>query len=124
MTKIKRVFITSLFLFLIMAPSVGAQYFTLVPEECQGTQMPGEAQCNLTSVETMAGNLASIILGLTGSLALLMFIIGGIQLILAGGQAKQYEKAKNTLTYAVLGLALILFSGALIKFLIKSLTGA
>lgn len=124
--KIKIVLVAVVLSFLV-APSVFAQVGplpSLVPPECRGNQVPGvDPPCTLTSVETMAGNLATIILGVTGSLALLMFVIGGVQMILAGGIPKQYEKAKSTLTNALLGLILVIFAGALVKFLVKSLTG-
>ena len=122
MTKIKKIAAVSALLFILFAPSAGAQAFpSLVPAECRGSQLANE--CTLTSVETMATNLATIILGTSGSLALLMFIVGGIQYIMAGGNAKYAAKAKDTLMYAALGLVIVLFAGALIKFLVKSLTG-
>jgi hypothetical protein len=59
--KIK-IIITAVVLSFLMAPSVFAQVGPLpplVPPECRGNQMPGTPQCTLTSVETMAGNLAT-----------------------------------------------------------------
>jgi len=126
MTKIKKILLLSALFFLFLAPAVNAAPFpSIVPDECRGDQTEGGGvgPCNLTAVETMATNIATIILGVSGSLALLMFVIGGIQYILAGGSAKYVTKAKDTLTYSALGLALVIFAGVLIKFLVKSLTG-
>lgn len=106
---------------LFPALPVEAALPSLVPAACKGAA-PIE-ECNLTAFEQTVANAAQIILGIAGSLALLMFIIGGVQLLVSGGSSKMIEKGKTTLKYAVLGLALILLAGVLIKLLIGKLTG-
>jgi len=127
MKKINTILISVFFLFIISAPIASAATFpTLIPEECTGDQMVAQGEqipCNLSSVELMLTNVAQMILGITGSLALLMFVIGGIRYIIAGGIANQVSKAQETIKFAALGLGLVLFAGVLIKFLLKSLTG-
>lgn len=101
---------------------------SLVPEACLGdapvnTSEGGEA-CDLTAVELLIGNIAQIILGLSGSLALLAFVVGGILFLVSGGEKKRIEQGQNMLKYAAIGLAMILLSGVAIKVLLKVLTGA
>ncbi|MBI5077605.1 hypothetical protein HZB94_04465 [Candidatus Falkowbacteria bacterium] len=94
---------------------------SLVPIECQG---PADISvCNLTAFEQMVANAAQIILGIAGSLTLLMFVIGGVQFLISGGNPKMIDKGKSTLKYATFGLALILLAGVAIKLLIGKLTG-
>lgn len=106
--------------FTVVAPAMAALP-SLVPTACQGTADISE--CGLTQFEEMVANAAQIILGIAGSLTLLMFVIGGVQFLLSGGNTKMIEKGKTTLKYATLGLALILLAGVVIKLLIGKLTG-
>ncbi len=48
-------------------------------------------------------------------IAFVMLLIGGIRWILAGGDEKSVEKARNTITAALIGLVIILVAFALIR---------
>lgn len=48
-------------------------------------------------------------------IAFLMLIIGGIRWIMAGGDEKAVEKARNTITAALIGLVIILIAYAIIR---------
>lgn len=96
---------------------------TIVPSECSN----GNAQvdvCNLGSVETTIGNIASIILGISGSVTLAVFVIGGILYMTSGGNKERIGKANTMLKNAFIGLIIIFLSGALIKTLLKVLAGS
>lgn len=45
-----------------------------------------------------------------GSLAVIFIIIAGLKYIMSWGDAKSVESARRTLTFAILGLLLVLFS--------------
>lgn len=47
---------------------------------------------------------------LAGTVAVIFIIWAGIQYIRSGGDQKQVQGARNTLTYAIIGLVLILLS--------------
>src|SRR3989344_4955784 len=47
--------------------------------------------------------------------AFVMLLIGGIRWIMAGGDEKAVEKARNTITAALIGLVVILVAYALIR---------
>ncbi|MDO8621007.1 MAG: pilin [Candidatus Levybacteria bacterium] len=57
-----------------------------------------------------------------GIIALIFIILSGIKFLMSGGDPKQLEGAKNTLTYAILGFILILLSFAILNF-ISGITG-
>ena len=138
MTKTIIFTITLLIMFSVALPALA--FPSLVPAACRGEAKitkgegcdpecaPGSDSanccCNLKAVEQVAVNIIQIILGITGSLALLMFVIGGATYLISGGNSKMLSKARSILTYAVIGLAIVLFSGALIKLLLSVLTGA
>lgn len=54
------------------------------------------------------GNVVNALLAFAGTAALFFIIFAGIKFITSGGDAKQVEGARKTLTYAVIGLVVIL----------------
>ncbi len=120
-----------------LTPGVAmAKLPSLVPEECQldapltnctdceptKTDRSG-CCCNLSSLEMFLVNVAQIILGLTGSIALIMFVAGGIMLMISGGSPDKINKAKSLLQTAVIGLAIILLAGVIVKIVVKQISG-
>lgn len=67
-------------------------------------------------------NVVQSALALAGILLFILLLSGGFRYITSGGDPKAIESAQKTLTYAVLGLVLILVS-YLILVLIRELTG-
>ncbi|MBT5503412.1 hypothetical protein HN858_02850 [Candidatus Falkowbacteria bacterium] len=95
---------------------------SIVPGECLG-DAPVD-KCNLGSVEQTIANVAQIILGISGSVTLLVFVVGGIMYMLSGGNKERIGKATTMLKNAFIGLVIIFLSGALIKTLLKVLAGS
>lgn len=117
-----RYFITIICLtFFAVAPALA--FPSLIPEVCQGEALVTAGNCDLTAVEKTLANIAQIILGLSGSLALLAFVVGGFIFIFAGGKQDLVKKGTDMLKYAIMGLAIILLSGAAMKLLLEKLTG-
>ncbi len=50
------------------------------------------------------------LLAFSGTVAVFLIILSGIKFITSGGEAKQAEEARKTLTYAVIGLVVVLLS--------------
>ena len=69
--------------------------------------------------EKVVGNL----LAFGGILVFLTLLVGGYKYITSGGDPKGVESAKQTLTYAVLGLVFLAVSFLILKF-IEVFTGA
>jgi uncharacterized membrane protein YjfL (UPF0719 family) len=70
------------------------------------------------------GNIITAVLGIVGSLALVMFIFGGLTWMTAAGNTERVTKGKNILIWATIGLIVIFTSYALVEFVIKGITGA
>lgn len=68
----------------------------------------------VTIVEFLA-NITSWLLGLVGFLAFLALVVGGIRMITAFGNEQGVEKAKEIIKWAVIGLALVILSYAVIR---------
>jgi hypothetical protein len=75
------------------------------------------------SIPELLGQIISYAMGIIGSLALFMFIYGGITWMLSGGNAEQVTKGKNIIIWAALGIALIFMAYALVRFVISAIGG-
>lgn len=69
------------------------------------------------SIPELIGIIIQAILGIVGSIALLMFIYGGFMWLTSGGNDKKIEEGRKTLVWSILGLALIFASYAILKFI-------
>lgn len=59
---------------------------------------------------------------IAGMVAVLMIIIGGIRYVTANGDSNQIQAAKNQVTYAVVGLIVIIMAAAITQFVIANIT--
>ena len=75
-------------------------------------------------VPELVGGIIQKILGLVGVLALVMFIYGGITWMTSAGAPEKIKKGRDTLVWAVLGLAFIFLSYAILNFIIDSILKA
>jgi hypothetical protein len=66
-------------------------------------------------------NVSQLILGIVGSLALLMFIIGGLMFLVSGGNSQTVETGKKILIGAVIGLAIVFASYLIIQFSMQAM---
>ena len=62
-------------------------------------------------------NIANYILAFTTALSVLFIIIGGLRYIASAGNEQALEGAKKTLTFAVLGLIVVIFSLFVVNFI-------
>jgi hypothetical protein len=58
-----------------------------------------------------------------GAIAVFMVIFGGFKYLTSGGDSGKVGEAKNTILYAMLGLAVVIFARAIVAFVITQ-TGA
>jgi len=73
------------------------------------------------NIPLLVGNVIKYILSILGVLALVMFISGGIMWMTSGGVSDKIKKGRDTLVWAILGLALIFFSYGLLNFILGAL---
>lgn len=77
----------------------------------------------LTCIPALFKQLLNYALFFSGFVALVFIILGGIRYITSGGDPKQASAARQIITYALIGLVLILLSIAIVNFL-SYITGA
>lgn len=84
------------------------------------TELPNPLK--VTSIPVFLGNVIKGILGIVGSLALAMFIYGGLMWLTSQGNPEKIKKGQDTIVWAVLGLVLIFSSYIILNFIFKALT--
>lgn len=95
----------------------------------QGNVDNGSGQTTVTldnplstdDVPTLIGQIIKAVLGVVGSLALVMFIYGGFTWMLSGGSTERITQGRNILIWAAVGLVVIFTSYALVSFVIESI---
>jgi len=76
----------------------------------------------LKCFEVVFSNILNVAVGFAVVVLFLFLVIGGFKFLTSGGDPKATESAKNTLTYAILGLALLVGIWFILLF-IEKLTG-
>lgn len=77
-----------------------------------------------TTIESQVGNIISIVLGFVGVIFLGLIIYGGLIWMIARGNEQEIEKAKNLITSAVIGLAIVLAAYGITYFVIQRIAPA
>jgi len=80
--------------------------------------------CGPAGQSTVTGlilTIISMLLAVTGLLAVLFLIIGGLRYITAHGNEEQAEGAKKTLQHAVIGLIIVILSFVIIRIIANAL---
>ncbi len=69
----------------------------------------------------LAVNISQWILGIVGSLALVMFIYGGLMFLISAGSSDKIAEARKIIVAAAIGLIIVFASYLIIKFVLLSL---
>lgn len=73
---------------------------------------------------TLGQNVTLIInyfLGVLGLIAVAMLIYAGVMMVTAGGDDQQVGKARKIITYAIIGIVIILLSWTIVTFVTSAL---
>ena len=102
--------------------------FTLVPVASAACSTPQEcAKQGVESAKTGGENtnekdviqsIVNLLLYITGAVAVIMIVIGGIKYVTSGGDSSQTKSAKDTILYAVVGLIIAIIAYAVVNFVI------
>lgn len=110
---------------------VATCYFLLFPspvfadtvaEVCPDPEFPTDCYSPLTGVASLFGNVVAVVAIIAGFLAFIALIAGGFRYITARGDPKAIAAAQGMITWAIIGLALIIISWLILVF-IKEFTG-
>ncbi len=77
-----------------------------------------QATCGIGSITALIGNIIKIGLFAAGALSVIFLVIGGFQYVVSAGNPQATARAKSTITFAIIGLLLAIFSFAIVNFII------
>ncbi len=83
---------------------------------------PQTGVATLKCLEVVYANTLQIIVSLAGLSLFVMLCVGGFRYLTSGGDPKGAESGKQTMTYAIIGMALMGLAG-LIFLIIQNFTG-
>lgn len=110
-------------LFLVLLVILIIPIFVLAEGEGGTTpSQPNQLPNPLTDVgspQVLIGKVIVAVLGVVGSLALLMFIYGGFVWMTAAGNQEMVTRGRNVLIWATIGLIIIFSSYAIVKFVFQ-----
>lgn len=111
---------------LLIITTISVSFFGIKLALAQGGVIPppsggGDGDYSLNDFITLAVKVSQLILGLVGSLSLLMFVYGGVMFLLSAGSSEKVTKAKNILVASVVGLLIVFSSFLIIRFVISTM---
>ena len=100
-----------------LAPYCLAQYG--LQETAKGAGVPMEG-----TIQTRVGQILGAGLSLIGVIFFALMIYGGFKWMLAKGDTKDVETAKDTITMAIIGIIVVILAYAISQFLITRIVAA
>ncbi|MFA6604053.1 MAG: pilin [Patescibacteria group bacterium] len=73
------------------------------------------------TIPELLGNAARLLTGIVGSIALLMFVYGGMLWMTSRGNSSQIEKGKNIFVWSTIGLLIMFSSYLIISFFLQTI---
>lgn len=75
----------------------------------------------IDSPQQLIGNIINAVLGVVGSIALLMFVYGGLIWMTSAGSAEKIKQGKDIIVWSAIGLAIIFFAYGMVRILLINL---
>jgi|GEM_PF-869369 len=77
----------------------------------------GEGVVEIKALEIIFSNILSVVTTLAGIAVLIVLISGGFNWMTSGGDPKKAESARNTITYAIVGIILMIIAWLILRFI-------
>jgi hypothetical protein len=97
-------------------PQKAGGILTGVSDECMGC-----GQCQIADIFVVGNTIIKLILGLSGSVLLLMVVYAGFILLTSAGNAGMVDKAKKILSGSLIGIIIVFTAYTATQFLVAAL---
>ncbi|MFZ4632211.1 MAG: pilin [Patescibacteria group bacterium] len=108
-----------IFLLIIFCPLISSAQTSIIDPSDASKYTGGNYTLN--DILTIAIKASKYILGIVGSLTLLMFIYGGFTFLISAGSSDKIGDARKIITAAAVGLIIVFSSYLIIRFVLNSL---
>jgi Type IV secretion system pilin len=78
---------------------------------------------NVTTLQDIATSFTNFLIAIAIPLTAIMALVGGFQMITAGGDPEKFASGRKTLMYAAIGFAVVVLAGGIVA-IVKNLLGA
>lgn len=109
----------SISVFSFMSPHVFAD---AKADVCSGVATVAGATCGTTNgptVQSISRTVVNILSLFVGIVCVIMVIVGGFKYVTSGGDSTKVGNAKNTIIYALIGLAIVAIAQTLIRYVLS-----
>ncbi|HBA36933.1 TPA: hypothetical protein DCZ15_03620 [Candidatus Falkowbacteria bacterium] len=123
----KKYFLVFIFVFLLLPIlSVGAQNNLInsnpAPSACPDGQVCLQNPLgSISTPQALMGRIINSVLGVVGSLALLMFVYGGLTWMTSAGNQEKVKKGRDIIVWSAIGLVIIFVSYALVRLVLTTI---
>lgn len=123
-TKIKNRTLSFVIVFsFFLAEKVSAQTCPAGTAPMSGICVPNNTGLSSSSITSILGNLMLWLFGIFGFLAIIAFVISGLQYLTAAGDEGQAETAKQNAKYSAIGIVVALSGFIIIRAVDQALNG-
>ncbi|MCK9360641.1 Ig-like domain-containing protein [Patescibacteria group bacterium] len=110
--------------FAVVVPTVTFAQGTGAAEGLQAVGEAGGIAGGTTDLYTIVGRIINIVLGLLGTVLLVIMLYSGYEWMTSGGDPGKVDTAKTRIRNAVIGLIIIISSFAIVNFILSALISA
>jgi len=75
------------------------------------------------ATNTQLNSFLATVFGVLAVVAAVLLVVGGIQFMTSGGNSEQTNKARNTILYALIGLAVAVSAELIVAFVLDRIKG-
>lgn len=75
----------------------------------------------VTADSSAVSNILNIVFGIIGAISFFIIVFGGFKYVISQGDPQAVNTAKNTIIYAVIGLAVTLAAAAAVNFVLGNI---
>lgn len=111
----------------ILLPSTAAAQSDAINDACRNTPNSPVCQDLQDEVDPVSGDgslfrqVFNVLSFIAGVIAVIIIVIGGIQMMTADGDPQKFTNARNLLIYAVIGILIVLFAQAIVQLVVFTL---
>jgi len=108
-------------IFLFFGVNLALAQSSAANNPCEGSLCLQNPLGSITSPQALIGRIIDSVLGVVGSIALLMFVYGGLTWMTSSGNDEKVKKGRDIILWSAIGLVVIFMSYALTRFVLSTI---
>jgi cytochrome bd-type quinol oxidase subunit 2 len=121
MNTLKRLMLVLALTFTVGLVPVNAGAASVIADQCAGVTDSSVCKGQNAKPGDLIKNIVNTLLYIVGAVSVVMIIVGGIMYTTSAGDSGRVTKAKNTVTYAIVGLVVSFLAFAIVQFVVSKL---